>query len=194
MAGVNKALIYYYFESKDSLLEELVNRVLKELIAEKKQVFDVNPTLKGYVDEVMRRGIEITEKRMPILSVLCMEAMKSEERQTALLQVFDRLLEESTPIAEKLGFKKGLMDQDRMPGFFFGFAPLFLYQILKDKWADHYKVDKKKMENDFMRFFTNSYFTIITRLMEERGKLECRRGGNERDSSARRCAHSSCHV
>ena len=26
------------------------------------------------------------------------------------------------------------------------------------------------MENDFMRFFTNSYFTIITRLMEEEGE------------------------
>ena len=86
VAGVNKALIYYYFESKDSLLEELVNRVLKELIAEKGR-HSTSPHAEGYVDEIMHRGIEMTEKRMPILAVLCMEAMKSEERQTALLQV-----------------------------------------------------------------------------------------------------------
>ncbi len=35
-AGVNKALIYYYFESKDQIVEELMQGMIKELVRKRR--------------------------------------------------------------------------------------------------------------------------------------------------------------
>src|SRR5215831_707709 len=43
LAGVNKAMIYYYFESKEKLLREVLQRILFELIGLSQEILNRNP-------------------------------------------------------------------------------------------------------------------------------------------------------
>ncbi len=174
-AGANKALIYYYFESKKALLGELVNRAVREIVAEKQEIFDSrgleDAVLKGDMSgDLVRRSIEITRRRMPIFGILCVEAFKNDDEKPALFEVMDKYLASMLPLFEKAGFgfaARSLVEL-RLPAIFFGLAPLLFFFLLKDKWADYYKVDGKSLEEEFSGMFLQVYGAAVRLLLTAR--------------------------
>ena len=172
-AGVNKALIYYYFESKKELLEELVNRAIRGLVAEKQAALDFSSVkgalLKGEIpDELMRRGVEVTSRWLPIFGTLCGEAFKDDEEAPALFRVMDRYLASIIPVFEKMGLEPPNLEEIRFPGVFFGLAPLLFFQLLKDKWIEYYKVDRKEFEEKFYSSFAEIYRSAFRHLLAKK--------------------------
>ena len=165
-AGVNKALIYYYFESKTALLEELVERAVRELVAEKQAAFAASPLrldlAKGEVPtELVRNGISITSRFLAIFGILCVEAFKDDDRVPALFKVMDGYLGQMQPLLAHAGVRLRSLDDLRFPGVFFGLAPLLFFQLLKDKWAAYYKVDARALEERFLDSFSSMYGTWV---------------------------------
>ena len=154
-AGVNKALIYYYFKGKKALLEELIERLLVLVTAEKEDAYaSFRPGDPGFTDAVVRRTVRTLQERMPIFTVLCMEALKNDDQSPALLRVFDRLVKTSVVQAERHGYTLVGLEERRVPAFFFGVLPLIFFLMLKESWVAHYKVDEKGLEEEFFRHFT----------------------------------------
>ncbi len=181
-AGVNKALIYYYFESKKDLLEELVGRVLRDLVAEKKAAFAssraVGRIAPGEVpDELMRRGLELTGKRMPIFGILCGEAFKNDDEAPALFRVLDRYLASLLPMIEKAGLGVRSVDEVRFAGVFFGLAPMVFFQLLKEKWIDYYGSDRRELEEMFYSGFAEIYRAALGWKVFAKGRRTGRRAG-----------------
>lgn len=161
-ADVNKALIYYYFESKKALLEELVNRAVKAIVAEKEAVFESTPAKIDLVkwevpEEIIERGLSITSKWMAIFGILCVEAFKDDNEVPQLFRVMDNYLDSMAPILSKGGLEKSAVEEVRFPGVFFGLAPLLFFELLKDKWAAYYKVDRAALEKRFLGTFARMY-------------------------------------
>jgi AcrR family transcriptional regulator len=70
-AGVNKALIYYYFKGKRALLEELTERLLVLVTAEKEDAYaSLRPGEADFLDAVIRRTTKTLQERMPIFTIL----------------------------------------------------------------------------------------------------------------------------
>lgn len=161
-ANVNKALIYYYFESKKSLLEELVSRVVRELVAQKEEASAslqerVDLANSGIPEELMKRGIELTARRMPFFGILSTEALKNDDEEPALFRVLDNYMTSLSPTFEKIGLPVRDLADIRTSAFFFGFAPLMLFQLLKDKWARYYKIDPEELKKEFYAVFAKIY-------------------------------------
>ena len=89
-AGVNKALIYYYFKSKRDILEELVNGLIEELIklsygVIEDGVFDFE--LKGDVQSEMETFFNFLDGRRDIIKIMMMESLKESEEKPSLFSV-----------------------------------------------------------------------------------------------------------
>jgi AcrR family transcriptional regulator len=170
-ASVNKALIYYYFESKKALLEELVNRVLQDLVAEKGTAFDSLPAetdlAKGEVPkDLMQQGIEMTTRRMTFFGILCTEALKNGEEMPALFGVMDRYMSSLFPFFKKVGLPPVSLGDIRIPALFFGFAPIVFFELLKEKFARYYKVDEAALKEKFYDLFAKVYAAGIQSLLQ----------------------------
>ena len=157
-AGVNKALIYYYFKSKKALLDELIERLLLLVAAEKETVYTIlRPEDAEFTEAMIRRVTKTMRERIRILTVLSMEALKDDNRMPAVFRVIDRMLETSVAQVESHGYSAAGVEEWRVPAFFFGSLPLAFFVLLKDKWIAHYKVDGKELEDEFFRTFLSMH-------------------------------------
>ncbi len=174
-AGVNKALIYYYFESKKALLEELVNRIIQELVAEKQEAFaslggvGIDLATGEIAPAIIRNGIELTRRRMPLFGILSTEALKNGGEEPALFRVVDQYMASLLPSFEKMGLSIPRIDELRVPAFFFGYAPLIFFELLKDKWVAYYKVDEKDLLDAFYNAFAKIYTVAMRPYLTKKG-------------------------
>jgi AcrR family transcriptional regulator len=157
-AGVNKALIYYYFKNKRALLEELIQRLLVLVTAEKEGAYTtLRPGDADFLDAVIRRTTRTLQERLPIFTVLCMEALKDDHHNPALLRVFDKMVKAGIDQAERHGYSLVWREESRVPAFFFEALPLLFFVLLKGAWASHYKVDEAGLEEEFFHHFASVY-------------------------------------
>jgi AcrR family transcriptional regulator len=160
-AGVNKALIYYYFKGKKALLEELVQRLLVIVTTEKEDAYaSFRPGDPDFTDAVVRRAVKTLQERMPIFTVLCMEALKCADQNPALFRVFDRLVKTSAAQAGRHGYSIVGLHERRVPALFFGVLPLVFFLLLKKSWVAHYKVDESRLEEEFFRHFASIFHNL----------------------------------
>ncbi len=154
-AGVNKALIYYYFKSKKALLEELTMRLLATISAQKEDAFASLQTGDvDFMETLVSRLTRTMKARLPIFNILFAEALKEDNQDPALFRVMDRHMKASVALAEKHGFAPPPpMDEWRVPALFFGSFPWVFFMLLKDKWVAHYKVNENELEEEFFRHF-----------------------------------------
>ncbi|GEM_PF-229312 len=167
-AGLNKALIYYYFEGKRDLLLEIIDRLIREIVATKEQIFKAPVTNERAFFDQMRRILDIASRRRLIFGILVMESIKNDERQADIFQAFDKIYESSVRFAQKLGLAPEKWGEIRTPAFFFGLTPFVFFEILKDKWARHYRVDRKRLQEEFSRSFEEIYGKFAMSLLKER--------------------------
>jgi hypothetical protein len=52
------------------------------------------------------------------------------------------------------------MDERRVPALFFGVLPLVFFLLLKKSWVAHYKVDERRLEEEFFRHFASIFHNL----------------------------------
>jgi AcrR family transcriptional regulator len=159
-AGLNKALIYYYFKDKQDLLLEIVNRLIKEIVALKREIYSAPLSREDLFNNQLHRLMEVVSKRMEIFAILVMESAKGGGRHPDILRVYDMFFESNAEFIEKLGLDARRLSRLRAPAFFFGLAPLLFYHVLKDRWASHYKIAPKDFERQFYHDFWEYYGSV----------------------------------
>jgi TetR/AcrR family transcriptional regulator len=153
-AGVNKALIYYYFKNKRALMDELVGSFIKEAgeilmsIAFQEYAFD-SPE----AEAVMLRYRMHMEERRDVLKIMMIESIKADDEATPIFDLVDipeppGLDEEA--VLEDLRARGFGMDSDRqqlmVTEFFTGVMPDVCYTIFKEKWQRRFGVSTDQLE------------------------------------------------
>lgn len=145
-AGVNKALIYYYFKSKQHLLDHLIERFLEEsqplkanLLAQLAGQAGSNPLAS---DDALDSIIGFLAQRRSIIMVILNEGFHGESDATPLLRYAENSFRDTlvalpesqappaagTPAAARLMFRS----------FFHLVLPLLGYTVLEDRWARYH--------------------------------------------------------
>jgi len=75
-ADVNKALIYYYFKSKDELLQELLRTFLEERRTQRPKTI-TDPSLANLPSQIAQFDVQFLFERRDILRIALMEDLKS---------------------------------------------------------------------------------------------------------------------
>ncbi|RPJ09865.1 MAG: TetR/AcrR family transcriptional regulator [Spirochaetaceae bacterium] len=155
-AAVNKALIYYYFKSKEAILNELFTvffRHSTEMLLDfvERGGFAQNP-------EENKRKFEIEylgylETNMDLLKIIVMESLKSEAGEIPLFKLVD--ISGNAPgdrmenIKEYLGKNNIEQKQEMVTEFFTGIMPYVCYLVLKDKWCSHFHMTQAELRKCF---------------------------------------------
>jgi len=163
-AKVNKALIYYYFESKDHILEELVQQSIKEGIDFRHSVIYNQPLSKviesfntGNVDHLSAILFEFAKKQKDIMSIIMIEALKGNTNGENFFKMIDMYIEDGVNRIKEGNGEIINYESYITMALFFVFIPLFNLVAFGEKWAEHAHLNYKAVETSFFDFVKKFY-------------------------------------
>jgi AcrR family transcriptional regulator len=165
-AGVNKALIYYYFKSKEQILEELSKKHLQKILDIKQEmVKGIQMPDGGLNREVIGKMIETSlwtmlSDRKDFLGIVLIEALKNKSGDTAFFKLANQVTDDSLTRFTKMGYE---IDGDKFKtlAFFYGLIPVIFYITMWEKWAEFNHIDKEKVQASFIEALTDIEFSLF---------------------------------
>lgn len=204
-AKVNKATIYYYFKSKQAVLDYLIEDFLTSFVTHMQHMFK-NIDLGLYSqslstaddmvrinDEqgvrhllgVMGQWVDILlaffEEKRDTLRIMFAESMMEGENRRLLFRLSDMIAAGGETFPEQfqqIGIEK-LSQGTVIIKFFAGILPLAYYAVCADEWCTHYKMKKEALHKGVLMMFhmeIMGYFLYM--------KEEAERGQGPADPSA----------
>jgi len=168
-AGVNKAMLYYYFKNKEKLFEELINRYREEnakIIGNLLKNTDWNDEKQA--DKFYEELFDYMEAKKDILRIIIIEALKTSSSDDTIFNILLPSLESNL---SKLQDKSILMDDSvgfMLYSFFFSMVPGSVFLALGDRWADFYGFDREKTKQRFKEVFREFRKTYYKSAIKEK--------------------------
>ncbi len=152
-AGVNKALIYYYFKNKDDIIRSLFEQILTELAEHARQAPTAEapaPTFR----EKMEAELKFMARRRKIIAVMLMEALKSTPTGNSLFECAGLV-----NARDQAGDQPAGADLQRRQAyeFFTGFIPVIAFVALQDKWSAYAGCDRDQAREYFLEAFEHTH-------------------------------------
>ncbi|MBD3241524.1 MAG: TetR family transcriptional regulator [Chitinivibrionales bacterium] len=172
-AGVNKALIYYYFKSKDDILDALFTSAIKDVIELIEQTYDDFQLDEDEVEQMFNTLVDLVSRKKRILKVMLMESLKGSERRPHLFKIADYFVGGEVDTLTKLFESRGLqlprgIDRKQMlvTEFFTGMMPLINYVVYREEWCRHVGMDEAELKKRFFRALAMTHLLYHKNLLE----------------------------
>jgi len=163
-AGVNKALIYYYFKSKNEILDTLFSKLIED--AKTMLVKSMESTPDIYENDVYRKLFDmyirfVSEKRK-IIRVAIAESAKTDIPSPIIMELGSLIINAEIETLRKEYEKKGLhFPEDKhellVMEFFTGLTPFLCYALYKEQWEKQYGVSEKALQDYFYQAFKKTH-------------------------------------
>jgi len=167
-AGVNVALIYRYFESKESLLHAVLDQFVTEATPFRKEFFKDRdfPTTEEDLSMLAEWAWDYLQERHDLIRVILFELLNDQDQLDLIYKFFDSLLVERLP--------QSLTDRNNdqalllaLASFFFGLIPFLMVIAVGDQWAEHYQIDQTNLKNNFVTAFNRLYVRHIMDVLDD---------------------------
>lgn len=154
-ADVNKALIYYYFKSKDNLLRSIIGEFFSELLELKKSFMDGGCMHdEAYRRQVFDRIYGFLRQRKPVIRIILREMAKGEDEAEEIILLLKPLTNLFARHLSAMGFAVGPDDvKIIIQSTFFGMVPLLMFVIMEEKLAHYLGEDASRIMDSFHREF-----------------------------------------
>ncbi|HAP42855.1 MAG: hypothetical protein A2087_00120 [Spirochaetes bacterium GWD1_61_31] len=170
-AQVNKALIYYYFKSKDEILEVLCHETLEHLFAfmaaEQFAKADLSnlPELKA----ILGQYLDALEEHEQVIRVLLMESLKAAPDRSLVFGLIKETMTRmfASGVATNLSMEQAA--QSEVMEFFTGIMPLLNYVVYHNHWMKHFSMTEPELRDMFMDAFIGTHVTYSFRLYGAKG-------------------------
>ncbi len=162
-AGINKAMIYYYFRSKQNLLDHLLQHFVRESLDLFMDALRDNSTIDlqklaslDMLEPVIDRFLTYLEKKKPILQILLTQAIRGEKEGTMLFHLIGETISKETDVIiqqfEEYGMEVNMeRNQMLVTEFFTSIFPIIMYTVFQDSLTDYLKVSKNELKNYFIK-------------------------------------------
>lgn len=163
-AGVNKALIYYYFNSKDEILDELFETLMMDGGEVQSESLTSFPNLDG--EDVFRQffnmSLEFALKHRSLLKIALIESLKADSKHSNLLErcaaIIDAEVEHIRKVYESKGLDFPYTRKDfAVMEFFTGIMPIFNYAVYFDRLMELYGMSEAELKEQFIETFRNTH-------------------------------------
>jgi AcrR family transcriptional regulator len=173
-AQVNKALIYYYFESKDKILEELMAGLIKEMIDLKDKLgmnsnvfLDIKNGINiDQIDYLILETFTFFNKHRLLLNILISEALKGSANNNIFFKMLNLSLEDTVGRIKTMHGEISDYDDFITTAVFFTFMPMLDFTIFGEKWAEYnhfdYAIVQEKYYKAFKKIYTNYFLPIVS--------------------------------
>jgi AcrR family transcriptional regulator len=159
-AGVNKALIYYYFESKDAILDELFETLMADGKSVQNQALSDYPNMnrEDMYMEFMEKNLEFALSHRNLIKIALAESMKTSSKHSGLLKRCDLIIETELEYIKKVYESKDISfpyskKEIAVMEFFTGIMPIFNYAVYSDTLADFYEMSELELKELFLKAF-----------------------------------------
>lgn len=181
-ANVNKALIYYYFKSKQDILDYMVNSLLNNAVSItldfiqknivqmiKNRQLDIKPDRLHFVsDEAINSFLQSASKyhetivdyvieNKDIVRILMLESLKSGKHQNSLFNFMKFMSgDESNPIFKTISDADhdfAYSDEMVLFRFFFSVIPIVSFAAYYDDYKMLSSLDDKELRRSFLRVY-----------------------------------------
>ena len=165
-AGVNKALIYYYFKGKNAILDALFTEAMRDIMSVFAQVYDDLEIDDNEIERIFELMVTTVLRKKQILRVMYMESLKTSVKRPCLFTIADYLMSSEVDTIIKLFREKNFpipdafsRNQMLVAEFFTGFIPLINYVVFADQWMQHYQVAADELKRLFFNAFKMTHFS-----------------------------------
>lgn len=159
-AGVNKALIYYYYDNKESLLSLLFQETRDAVFALLDSItspsLDFNSTESN--SRFLRAILDLLEERQNVIRLVIMESAKRTPINDRIFGLLEEVLIRMFSFADDARLSSG---QDRAKGmvteFFTGIMPLLNYVAYHEIWMDRFNIGEPELRENFIEAFIGTH-------------------------------------
>ncbi|MGE5397501.1 MAG: TetR/AcrR family transcriptional regulator [Chitinophagales bacterium] len=134
-SGVNKALLYYYFQNKESILDELRRRSMEDMIHSREQLLGhlEQPT---FADLVMsfQMSRDFLENHRAALNVVLLEAFKQDSKMS-LPEFLTPVLDNVMSLIDRWGQSQVDRSKTMLEILYFVLIPNILFAVTGDQSA-----------------------------------------------------------
>lgn len=134
-SGVNKALLYYYFQNKESILDELRRRSMEDMIQSREQLLGdlEQPT---FADLIMgfQMSRDFLENHRAALNVVLLEAFKQDSKMS-LPQFLTPVLDNVMSLIDRFGKSQDDRSKTMLEILYFVLIPNILFAVTGDQSA-----------------------------------------------------------
>lgn len=165
-AGVNKALIYYYFESKEKILDELLSgfqKMIAEVTLKAGGKLELDQVT---TDQLLDHMLAYLESHEDLLRILISEVLKDGRWGGIVFQFLERILQTAASEMKRMGAPVPDGEMLRVGEFFTGVVPIVFYTILAQRWSERFRVDRDALRAYFKRAIRASHVDYWKRLGE----------------------------
>ncbi|NLL68424.1 MAG: TetR/AcrR family transcriptional regulator [Clostridiaceae bacterium] len=163
-AGVNKALIYYYFKSKNEILETLFSSLIEDVRKMLIESMERTPDVCG--DDGYRALFDVyirfVSQKRKIIRVAVAESAKMDATSSIVMELGNLIINAEIEVLRKEYEKKGLhFPKDKQEllvmEFFTGLTPFLSYALYKDQWENQYGLSEKALQDYFYQAFKKAH-------------------------------------
>lgn len=160
-AKVNKALIYYYFESKEQILTELIETCIQDTINNKNQLIQTLQPSENFnffdsklMDLLLNQGFKLYESKKDIFNIILSEALKDNATKINIFKMFETIFVDGTKRIQQMGYEVTDYDMEMITFYFyFSFMPMLNFLTLGEKWAEYNQTDYQVLKEKFIGLY-----------------------------------------
>jgi AcrR family transcriptional regulator len=143
-ADVNKALIYYYFKSKENLLRLIIDRFVGEVLVLHESLADAGvPSDSSYRRQAFKTIYFFFRQRKNISRIILREMASDEAASEEIILMLKPLIDIMAELLIKLGLDVGAKAAEvTIHSTFFALLPVLMFVILEDKMAGFIGTDR----------------------------------------------------
>ena len=167
-AGVNKALIYYYFSGKREVLETLVRNAINSVISARDVILkridttSDNIRLRPLVETTLR----LLEDERDAFRIMAFEALKSTDSDGALFRFLKEVSKDSVKRIENHGLT--IEDPHAFDlTVFYSFVMMGMFLIFGERWSKALGYEREATEQLFADFHAHVLETLIPLSIED---------------------------
>ncbi|WP_028975277.1 TetR/AcrR family transcriptional regulator [Spirochaeta cellobiosiphila] len=164
---ISKALIYYNFPSKQSILDAIMERFKENIKTMFTEVFhNVDSEDAMYwTNEEMKAGMKVFMTHKDEFTILISEALKSNNKDISLFDFWEEINESIRK--DVLAHRGYDLDKDKLStslcDYFFVLVPTIFFSIMRSAWAKKKKVNQDIVDDEFNRQLNIIYKNYYTR-------------------------------
>ncbi|MFO8060260.1 MAG: helix-turn-helix domain-containing protein [Bacillota bacterium] len=165
-AGVNKALIYYYFSGREEILHTLTQAAIDSVFRVREQVETLRPGDAG-LRELIRSALRVLESERDTFRIMIVEALKSRNDNGALLSFLAAVTENSAQHLQAHDIKLENRHAFDLLLAFFLLIPTGMFMALGECWSEHMNYQHRQSEEIFSDAIGKMMATLNPEVVEQ---------------------------
>lgn len=159
---ITKSLLYYYFDSKEQILQELFSNYLLTVKLEKEKILSSGLSESEKIRQSMLKGFSLLKDNKKIIRILLAEMLKGNVNKEPLCSIIESVIPNSITDLESQGEQNTRSDDFAVYTFFFGLAPVITCMMFGDVWIKNNQVDEDTFAEQFISMAIASFSNDIT--------------------------------